>query len=343
VHQEELKTLTFSYTSSEAVQRTYAPQGFFGLLLKDLEKDKYFLKIDLDDAFFRIFAVTMDAPFDFRKIGLSSVQLSLDYGAPDSPERKHGDFVFDAQHPEQKKFEVFMNSRRDTSYTVSTQYHFSPDTDWEGEKFSYEMPPETTQDRTLLINPYEHLGFLEVKVFPNRIDRGVIESTDVHLEYQDTKGWSRNRTLQVMPDSEAQFWRLRISDPTTRSYTYRFLHHLKDGTTRQTEPVTTMATGVAVDDPFDAALDILFIPAFAAIQYRAVFVDVEYHDDQNNYHREERLRAPVDSTEEVKLHLALLDPNKRLFRHRFTFVDLDGKIRSKPWVENSETLISIVE
>src|SRR5262245_39443916 len=187
VHQEELKTLTFTYNSSEAVQRTYAPQGFFGLLLKDLEKDKYFIKVDLDNEFFRVFTVTMDAPFDFGKIGLTSAQLSLDYGAAGSPEHKHGDFTFDAQHLEQKKFEVFMNSRRDTSYTVRTQYHFSPDTDWEGQKFSYELPPQMTEDRTLLINPYEDLGFLEIKVFPNRIDRGVIDSTEVQLQYQDTK------------------------------------------------------------------------------------------------------------------------------------------------------------
>lgn len=36
IHQEELKRLTFRFSRSSAVQRTYTPQGFFGLLSQDL-------------------------------------------------------------------------------------------------------------------------------------------------------------------------------------------------------------------------------------------------------------------------------------------------------------------
>ena len=76
VHQEELKTLTLDYSSSEAVQRTYAPQGFFGLMLADLEdKDSYFVEVDLDDKFFRVFDVTLDAPVDFGRIGLNAAHM----------------------------------------------------------------------------------------------------------------------------------------------------------------------------------------------------------------------------------------------------------------------------
>jgi hypothetical protein len=226
---------------------------------------------------------------------------------------------------------------------VEAEYHFSPDSEWEGQKFSYKLPAQTTEDRTLVANPYDDLGFLEIKVFPSRIDQAVINSVEVKLQYQDSKGWSRKKAMMVTPDSAPQFWKLRLSDPASRSFTYQFVYNLKDGTKRESKPVTTQATAVAVDDPFERPLEVIFIPAFPTGQQRTVFVDVEYHDDQNNYHREERLRIPGDSTEEVKLRLALINPAKRTFRYRFTFVDTDGKVRSKAWVETTETLISVAE
>jgi len=343
VHQEELKVLSFTYNSSEAVQRTYAPQGFFGLLLADLEKSKYFVEVDLDDPFFRVFTVTLDAPFDFDKIGLTAVHAALDYGKPTDPENKHGDFVFNAHEKEQKKFEVFVNSRRETSYSTQLQYHFSPDSGWEGEKFSYDLPARVTEDRTELINPYEELGFLEIKVFPNRIDTGVISSTEVELEYRDSKGWIQKKTMIVLPNSEPQFWKLRISESKSRSFTYKFTHHLKDGTTKVTEPVTSQASAVPVDDPFEGALDLVFIPALDPARTRKVFIDVTYQDDQNNYKREERLEMKSDAVDDAKLRIALVDPKKRVFQLRLTFVGNNGQITRGPVTDSVETLIAVAE
>src|SRR5262249_2757671 len=77
------KTITIEYNRAEAVQRTYAPQAFIGLLLDELaDKRSHLVQVDLDDAFFRVFGVTVDAPIDFEKIGLTSAQIALDYGYP---------------------------------------------------------------------------------------------------------------------------------------------------------------------------------------------------------------------------------------------------------------------
>src|SRR6185436_13676704 len=112
------------------------------------------------------------------RIGLRAVHAELDYGDPTLPEGvKHASFVFTGEDHDQEKFQVFMNSRHDLSYTYSVQYHFDPTSDWEGERFSYEIPPQRTEDRTLLLNPYESIGFLEVSVFPHRLDRGMVDST----------------------------------------------------------------------------------------------------------------------------------------------------------------------
>jgi hypothetical protein len=343
VHQEELKTMTLSYNSSEALQRTYAPQGFFGLLLDDLQdKDSYFVEVDLDHAFFRVFEVTVDAPIDFSQIGLNAAHVALDYGsANDANNHRHAEFVFDGQSSQENKFHVFMNQQRDTDYRYGLQYHFSPTSGWDGQHFSYDLRPRRTEDRTLYLNPYEDLGFLEIQVLPNRIDWGVVNSTDVLLRYQDSAGWIKEKVFTLTATSEVQSWKLRLTNPNERGFTYRMVHHLKDGSTRAGGPFPGVGTAVMVDDPFEGALELLFFPAFDATHVKTVFIDVLYDDDDLNYHREERLRLGEGSTDEVSLRISLMDPTKREFQYRFVFIDQNGNIRREPFVTTTDTEVSI--
>ncbi|MDR4467761.1 MAG: hypothetical protein MRJ68_05575 [Nitrospira sp.] len=345
IRTEELKTITFKYDSSEAVQRTFAPQGFFGLMLADLVKADHFVEIDLDDSFFRTMKVSVDAPYDFDKIGLKSIHVGLDYGNPADPSNhKHKDFVFDKTHQDPQIFETFLNASRDITYIYQPQYHFSPTSGWEGEKFSYELAPITTADRTLLLNPWDHLGFLEISVFPRRMDRGIIASTDVILEYHDKKsGWKKRTTIQVTPDSQPQSWKLRLSDPSARAYTYKLIHHFKDGSAREGETVLTQASAVPVDDPFESALDLLFFPALDPAKTKLAFIDVKYKDSRHSYERDERLRLAADSANEVPLRIVLFDSSLKKYSYRCTFVGHDGKIRAVAPIETEETLISVSE
>jgi hypothetical protein len=212
-----------------------------------------------------------------------------------------------------------------------------------GRAFSYEFPPKATEDRTLLLNPYEQIGFLEVRVFPHEIDGGVIDSTDVRLSYRQPDGTVQEKILIVTATSEPQFWRLRLDDPKTRAYTYRFVHHLKDGTVRETAPVTTQATALPVNDPFEQPIEVDFIPLFDPATVRMVFIDVEYSDPDNNYQRQERLTLQGRATDAVRLRISVMDPTKRTFRYRMTFVGTNNQMRRGPFTETTETLIGVTE
>ena len=349
IRQEELKTLTLSYNRSEAVQRTYAPQAFIGLLVNDLNQNEHFLEVDLRDKFFEEFLVTLDAPLDFQKIGLVSAQVALDYGKPNDPDHhRHDDFIFDlTNHEQQQKFQVFMNASYDTKYGYQVQYHFDPNSGWDGKSFSYTMPSRSTEDRTLFINPYDDFEFLDIQVIPNRIDWGLIDACDVKLHYQDKQGWKRDRIITLTATSTVQSWKLRInndvSDPMLRSYSYTIDYHLKDGSTRKSLPVNTQANAIAISDPFEAALDIRFFPAFDSTQVKMAFVDVTYIDSDNKYKREERLKIMGEATDEVTLRLSLVNPLKKQFQYQVTFISKTGKTHRLPAIITQETLISIEE
>jgi hypothetical protein len=345
VHQEEQKIMVFEFHRSDAVQRTYAPQGFFGLMINDLSEDrKHFVEVDLDDPFFRQFAVTVQAPINFQKIGLQSSHVSLDYGDPqDAANHKHGDVIFDPSRPKEFKFAVFMNAQHDTTYRYATEYHFDPDSGWDGRAFSYQFPPRTSEDRNLFLNPYDQIGFLEVQVFPHQMDAGVMDSVDVDLSHTDSGGQVVQRTLNVTPGSQPQFWKVRLDDPQARSYTYQLTHHLKDGTVKQADPVTTRATALPINDPFERAIEIDFVPSLNAATTRMVFIDIQYDDDKNAYHRQERLALQGNTQNMVHQRIALMNPAKKDFRYRFTFVGNDGQMKQGAFKETSETLIAVTD
>jgi len=343
VHQEEKKTLTVEYDRKKAVKRVSAPQGFIGLLLDELpDKAKHFVEIDLDDPFFRVLAVDIASPTDFARIGLFSTDVAIDYGNPADPQNhRHQEFRLTAEDRGPKRFETFLNAARDISFKAGFQHHFAADSGWIGERLTYEIAPQETTDRTLNVDPANDLGFLELQIFPNRIDAGIVEAIDVRMTYDDGATFQRADTFRVLPTSAPQFWRLRLTQPQARAWQATFTHHLRNGDQRTTGPISSDASVLPVDDPFEGALDIRAIPLFPPNTVRQVFVDVTYEDAANNYTREERLEIPGNATASVPLRIGLLDPARRTFRHRITIVTIDGRLIQGPPVDGTETLLGV--
>ena len=109
IRQEEQRTATFEYNRAQVEQRTYAPQGFIGLLAADLQRDRHFVEINLDDAFYQIIPIEAKAPFQFAEIGLAEIHMALDYGPPADPvNHSHHGFTFtpDDRGPKTHQFAV---------------------------------------------------------------------------------------------------------------------------------------------------------------------------------------------------------------------------------------------
>lgn len=348
INQEELKTVSFEYHLSEATQRMYAPQGFFGLLAGDLDMTnggKHFREIDLDDPFFRVFTVTVQAPIDYARLGLTTAHVTLDYGDPqgDPQHLKHQDYLFDNTHKQDQQWQVFLDDKLDTSYTYSIEYHFDPESGWKAQRYDYQLPARTTENRTLFLNPFDDFAFLDVEVFPNRIDTGVVVATDVHLTYTSPGGWTQQDVLSVIAGKESQHWRLRLEDRTATNYSYSTVHHLKDGSTIQTDPVTTAASTLPVDDPFAGAIDLTCVPMLDPATIRYAFFDFEYDDPDNAYQRQLRLQFSGDAAVPVDQHVAIRDPKKLTFKYRLTFEGKNGSEQRGPFIETDDTLIAIMQ
>ncbi|WP_433917460.1 hypothetical protein OIE50_01190 [Streptomyces canus] len=343
IEQEERKTLTLVYDRKTTVTRAYAPQGFVGLLLKDLpDKAAHFAEIDLDDQFFRTLGVDIETAADFEKIGLFSTDVSIEYGRPtDVQGHETTQFQLTPQSPGPKHFETFLNASHDLDFQVGIQHHFDASSGWTGEKLSYELPPRRTLDRTLHVDPADDLGFLELQIFPHRIDEGIVDAIDVELTYDDEASFQGREVFRVIPKGSPQLWRLRLTRPERRGWTARFTHHLKNGTVLTSGPVHGDASFLPVDDPFVAALDILAVPLFAPDAVQVAFLDIDYEDAANSYSRQERLEIPGTTTKPVPLRIALLDGTRKTFRQRVTLVMNGAKLTQLAPVDSEETIIGL--
>ncbi|MFP8781299.1 hypothetical protein [Hydrogenophaga sp. RWCD_12] len=344
IRQEERRTATFEYNRSEAQQRTYAPQGFIGLMARELNRPPYFVEIDLDDPFFQTIKVEAKAPFAFETLGLKEIHLQLDYGPVSDPNNhRRQDFVFSADDHATKSVEFVVNLRKDQTYAWQAQYHFDPTSGWEGEHFSHDAPRiAATDDRTLVLNPMESIGFLQLRVEPGRIDPGVIDFTEVEMAYEDPSGWKREKSGRIVAATPTALeWKLRISPTSTRSWRYQVRHHLKDGSVVELPPVTTRATSVVVDDPYPGSLDLTIFPIVDFSTVRAAMLDVNYADPAHHYTRHERVRLTPEMTE-ARVRFSTPDPSKKRYSHQLTVVHTDGRTERPALVETENDVITVV-
>ena len=313
VQQDELKTVEIEFNEMAAVQRVYSPQGFFGLMLANIDQTKHFLKVSGTDPFFNQFAVTIDPPRDFAGIGLSAAHVALDYGDPTTTSNpKHGEFVFDATHQTQQVWDVFQGLISSTSYTYTADYAFDPESGWIGEQLEYALPSVTTENRLLTLDPYDFLGFLALSLTPGRIDGDVVDRVEVALQYTAKSGWQTAQTFVVRPGSPAQTWKLRLADKDDNTYGYSTTTYLKDGTVISGANTTSTANAIIVSDPFPGAIDLTFQPAFDPNAVKIAIVEFSYQDPANNYSLVRTFQ--LTAGQPVQLHVPLIDRTQNQYQ-----------------------------
>ena len=288
----------------------------------------HFFEVDLDDPFFRTIPIVVAAPGDFQQIGMQRIDARLTYGRASDPAGvKEKNFTFAQDDPREQRHSFSLNQRRDLAYEVQVDFNFDPQSGWRGQRDTYRLPVETTLDRTLMINPYDHFEFRELRLVPGDLDASAVVSTDVRLSYTDRAGFSTSETFTVMPGGETQTWKLRLAKGAVQDVTYAVRHHLVDGSEQAIAPRTTDLSSITINDPFPDALKLDFIPSFEPGAYRRVFADVLYVDAAHNYRREETLLFEGDDPQRQSLRIALFDRTRRKYRLTYTIQGNDGSIR----------------
>jgi hypothetical protein len=338
ITQEERKTITLQYSRAEAAQRSYAPQGFIGLLAGDLDRASHFIEVDLDDAFFRVMDLKVNTLQTMSAIGLKAVEVSLSYGNPTDPGGvKTHDIRFEGDAPAEQGWKVFQNDGDVQEYGYSVQYHFDPASGFDGKALSYSYGPFRTADRTLVLNPHDKIGIASVDVAANQVDWGQVTRIDVALQ-----NGSRKKVVALTKAAPAVTWKLRLDDPADRVISYSPSFVMKDRKVRPGVAGTTETTSIVIDDPFPEGLDLQLIPILDASRTRMAFVDFSYADARLGYKRNERFRVTPEDTDQT-VRIGLPAGAVQTFDYKITIVPVSGAMQSTSFPGATETLIAIAD
>jgi hypothetical protein len=338
ITQEERKTITLQYSRAEAAQRSYAPQGFIGLLAGDLDRASHFIEVDLDDAFFRVMDLKVNTLQTMSAIGLKAVEVSLSYGNPTDPGGvKTHDIRFEGDAPAEQGWKVFQNDGDVQEYGYSVQYHFDPASGFDGKALSYSFGPFRTADRTLVLNPHDKIGIASVDVAANQVDWGQVTRIDVALQ-----NGGRKKVVALTKAAPAVTWKLRLDDPADRVISYSPSFVMKDRKVRPGVAGTTETTSIVIDDPFPEGLDLQLIPILDASRTRMAFVDFSYADARLGYKRNERFRVTPEDTDQT-VRIGLPAGAVQTFDYKITIVPVSGAMQSTSFPGATETLIAIAD
>ncbi|HEV2645503.1 MAG TPA: hypothetical protein VGU46_03975 [Acidobacteriaceae bacterium] len=348
VNQDELKTVEIEFNQMSAVQRTYSPQGYFGLMLAGLDQSKLFLQVDGNNPFFTAFAVTVNPPKDFESIGLKNAHVALDYGIATDPTRpapKHGEYNFEASNMPPQVWDIFEGNIQSNLYSYTSDYTFDPDSGWVGDQLRYTSPTVETENRTLMLDPYSFLSFLRVNIIANRMDANFVDRVEVALAFVSAGGWSTSQIMVVHPGNAPQVWKVRaLSDPSdatkTTSYTQTFTSYLKDGTVIAGQPIQSSATSIFVNDPFVGAIDITLLPAFTAAAWQYAYVEITYQDASTSFHFNTTQQL-LPGGAAVKIHIPVLDRRQMQFQYQVTMLGVSGQQYHGQPVTTDETQLLI--
>lgn len=231
VDQKELRDFSAEYTSSIATQRTYRPQGFFGLsaeVLANLPQGA-FIEVDTDDEFWRMYDVTVHGPSknDYETLGLRSAAVQLDYGSQDPRRRVTQTFEFMAQSDTGTP-PVFTTPVQKGVYQCSSTLTYAFDGSWTGDPAPRTLPTQTTSLRDVYVVPQQDFRFVEVNAsFTSAPDWTVMSQIQVDLECRcgangRQESFSRQFVIHegwvpsLVPSAGvagALPWRIRFKDP----------------------------------------------------------------------------------------------------------------------------------
>ncbi|MGW9451522.1 hypothetical protein [Streptomyces sp. NPDC055632] len=339
--QIEDKQVSFGYDRAEAVQRTYSPQGFLGVLAADLNGPPHVIDVDLDDPFFRTLTVRLVGDVDFTALGLTSIAVTIRYGRAEDPGGvRSSDRLADAAAPHPEPVTFFLDSAADPTYAYRLEYHFAAGSGWQGRELT--VVREGREDQyALSIDPHRFLGFLRVEIAPHDIDAQLVRETRVELTRKEPDGTELRDTRTLLPADPPSEWKVLTADPADLSYTYQLVHTMTDGSVITCDPVTTSATRLAVNDPYPGQLDIDLVPDWSPAPMQAVLVDLRYADPAAGHRQEQRIELDAAQTTTHHARFALPDPKKRDFSHRFTFVRADGTTSATEHTTTTDSLVLV--
>jgi hypothetical protein len=343
---EELKVMEYQFSERAPEEKTHAPQAFIALLASKSEIESRIHRVDLANDFFETLDVLVTGPSkeEFGSLRIREVVATLTYGEPDDPVPPESrDLLFRADSTGDKTFSVKRRGRKTLAYKYSLTYDFTSDPALDAESQRLEFANRTATSRTLLINPTNDFGVLNLDVEPGSIDVS-IRQVDVALSYKSPSStFAAEQKFRIDRMSTAQSapmrWQVRTQDRNLAPYQVINTFVFEEGAEYVAPPFQSTEPLLRIDSPFHHSRRLLIRPNVVSENITQITVEVKYEDREGRYSRKlfSSLTPPFESKE---LSWPVLDANKQKILYRPTTHE-SGFISEGEWQETEAPSIIV--
>jgi hypothetical protein len=278
------RVASFSRTYREGMVMEWnpAPRGTLPNITSLTNKDGKPIKwsdfarqVDLNDPFFRTLNVNVRANADFTSLPIDSIEVKLHY--------KQGteNTIREYSLRNGEQIEKFASFVANDSY----KYKYSYQVNYKNASQRYESPEVETEERQLTINVGD-TGILLLNVEAGDLNFEQVKEAQVTLRYEDSSSSiaAMEQVYRLDKDRRSHRWVQTIFKPRTQPVSYKVKYFMADGREFVSAEQKTLAQQVFINDPFSASRTIN-VRGFGDFDARidSIFVDLEYHDQTNDY------------------------------------------------------------
>lgn len=336
---EELKRVIYDFRERSPEERTHSPQGFLPILLTRNELERRIHRVQLQSDFFEILRLLVSGPppQDFDNLGIRQIQVRLIY-PDDEVDALERTLVFRRDSTGDRTVAFRRAGRRSLAYTYQVTYEFEPRPGTDADALHYQLPPQVTTARSLVINPHADFGLLDVQVEAGRLHPDIKE-VEAFLAYTSpTTDFRADERFRLDPTTRYR-WVVRTRAQEQETYSATFTYYFNDGTSYMAPTLTTSDRLLVVNSPFRHDRRLLIRPNAVSDKTMAITVEIEYRDDHHAYHRRFLIdMTPPFSSREIAW--PILDPDRMEIRYRVTVAE-PGFLTEGEWQESDETSILV--
>lgn len=336
IEQDELKARDFDYSEESAVVRPAAPQGLFSTLVAGLDLKRAVREINLDDDFFkRINAeFILGADIDAEKMATVIVNVEYPGGRPEGvqPTQLAG-FSFSKNDKTSKRFETFLDDKKNLTYRYKVGVDFTGDAEWVGEEPHYESQWETTTAGSVSVNPFEAFDRFDLEVLLGKEVPATVKQAQVELVYEDPDtGFKAARTMTFVPGDPSQHWKLRFKEANLKTFKSRVTFFMEsnlrvDGAWVLSNPITTESGSLVINSPFHNEISVRVVPMLDQQEIVDASVELVYKEDDTGYeHRASIAYTPADAPAVQVVRIPTISPTPDGVIVTKTVVRADGSV-----------------
>jgi hypothetical protein len=323
---KQQRDFVLEYDSRTAIELTHGTSAFLSTMAKDgVALDVR--EIDLDDPFFSALEVQVTSVIDFAALAdLRAATINFSFGD------HRNSYLFSPTAAGPFRFAVALTNPAADQYQYDVAYDF--DTDLGDGSARLTAGPFTSRNRVLVLDPLMHFRYRRVHFVLGPLDLARVPQVDLHVRIPgDTDGAPDLASADFVLNGTARehLWRVHLPPGAAPlRLMVRSAWEDAQGVRHPGDETEIVGDAFVVLGPYRDLMSLMVQAAADWSKVNQVVAEIRYHDGDDIVDRQLTFSAAGKGVGQ-RVDIPLLDPAKRQYQWRQTFLNADGTSDTTDW------------